>query len=65
MINLNCILPVFRISLSHTDIWFRGTFYHPLILSFELKSLHTNFASADSKNAIPPHSSLSKCKKDT
>jgi tetratricopeptide (TPR) repeat protein len=30
--------------------------------NFEVKSLHTNLASAESRNAMPPHSSLSKCK---
>ena len=71
MMNMWChdkfesVFSVFRISLPQTDIWSTGTLYHPIIFSFELKSLHTNFASADSKNAISPHSSLSKCKKDT
>ena len=46
-------------------MWSTETLYLTIILRFDLKSLHTNFASADSKNAIPSHSSLSKWKKDT
>src|SRR5918912_856660 len=65
MINLNLLLPVFKISLSQNEIWSTGTSCQPVRFNFEDKSLHTSFASAESRNAIPPHSSLSKCKNDT